>query len=1316
MAPSNSQYPMIRLNTLIRVVLLMLCYAQVNDVFAQEQSVVRKWNEQLLGAISRDFARPPIHARNLFHTSAAMYDAWAAYVPSAEPYLLGRTRGVYTCPFDGVPISSVPLDVVAAQEQAISFAMYRILLQRFQNSPGFGVTLPLLNGLMDELGYDRANTSVDYVAGGPAELGNFIAQEYIAFGFTDGSNQANNYANVHYTPSNPPIAVEQPGNPNMVDPNLWQQISLTNAIDQAGNPVAGTPAAIGHNWGEVVPFALDPAQATMYERDGHPYPVYHDPGPPTLLDTTVASGLESFYKWNFILVSVWQSHLDPDDGVMVDISPASMGNLQGYPDPQDLDAFRDFYDYFEGGVPSPGHALNPATGLPYEPQVVKRGDYTRIVAEYWADGPASVTPPGHWFKIMHDAMDHPQFDRRWQGQGAVLSELEYDVKAHFTMGGAMHDAAMTAWAIKGWYDYVRPVSAIRYMAERGQCTDPQLLNYHPAGLPIIEGYVEQVVEGDPLAGASNENVGKMKLYTWRGPDYIEDAEEDFAGVGWILAEEWWPYQRPWFVTPPFAGYISGHSTYSSTAAQVMEMITGDPFFPGGMRVIQCAQNDFLEFEIGPSEDVTLQWATYRDASDQCSLSRIWGGIHPPMDDIAGRHIGMVVGADAVALASELFGSDRPVVESVAVSDEVVNIADIGSTLTVTIAYDRDMDTDIGPNVQFLVEDPLVDALDLLSGSWIGDREYTMEFEVLPSALRLEDIRMRVEQGTAIGGRIQDVFLVLQPFVIDTDRPLVAALESSVALLNDAVVQTGMIDVLITFDEACDTDLVPAIALSGSSDPSASITYDAAGSAWLDPMRYSARFNVVDANEEIAQVSMAVSQVFDAAGNGQQVHPATGFLVVDTRNPGLVDASVNDAMLGLQAVGNSALVVTLEFDEAMNTALVPILTFPGDDPTLNSLVLEPLNSSWLDANTYRFSYSLLNANEELFSISAALLSFNDEAGNGYAGAPLDDLFSVDTRRPVVLLTQTSVAVVSDSDVGVGGFHIDVVFPEAMDNTQLALVQLNGPAGVASTFTQNVGASSWASADTYRAVFNVSDQNVEVENVGVQVSFARDLAGNTQTPYTGTAVFDLDTKNPALLLLTANTYTITNTNMGPAGFTLLSVFNEPMDESLAPDLAFSEPLSDVLSEDLIGSEWLNASTFRASYNVANIQASVTNIGVALSGARDRAGNPVQVSSLESFFSIDLQEVGVEELLNGADLSMFPNPLATGQSLQLLVGKDLFDVDLMVFNSLGAIEHRAYMGFMPRGVHAVDLPELATGVYHVRLSIQGSLHSRTLVVQNQ
>ena len=63
---------------------------------------------------------------------------------------------------------------------------------------------------------------------------------------------------------------------------------------------------------------------------------------------------------------------------------------------------------------------------------------------------------------------------------------------------------------------------------------------------------------------------------------------------------------------------------------------------------------FLVFEEGPNVDITLEWAKYVDASDQCSLSRIWGGIHPPADDMPGRLIGMKLGPAAFEHARDYF--------------------------------------------------------------------------------------------------------------------------------------------------------------------------------------------------------------------------------------------------------------------------------------------------------------------------------------------------------------------------------------------------------------------------------------------------------------------------------------------------------------------------------------------------------------------------------------------------------------------------------------------------------------------------------------
>ncbi|MFT4524680.1 MAG: hypothetical protein ACI85F_000827 [Bacteroidia bacterium] len=638
---------------------------QTSSALAQH-SVARQWNEVLLEAIRKDNARPTVHGRNLFHTAIAMYDSWAIYDQTAAPYLLGETVHGFTCPFSGI---ADPANIQDAREATMSYAFYRLMRHRFTNSPGAAISIPLMDSLMIELGYDTAFASQDYSTGSAEALGNHLAQNLIDFGLQDNSNEQANYVNQFYQPSNTTLLPIVPGNPNTTDENHWQPLTLDVYIDQSGNiyPIT-TPEFLSPEWGTVHAFALSQDDLTIHSDGLNDYWAYHDPGTPPLLDTGNVDAMGELYQWNFSLVSIWSSHLDSTSNVMWDISPASIGNVQSYP--TDQAAMPSFYNLYDGGDPGQGHALNPSTGQPYTPQMVPRSDYARVLAEFWADGPDSETPPGHWFTLLNYVSDHQDFEKKYEGIGDILPDLEWDVKSYFTLAGAVHDAAVTAWGVKGWYDYLRPISAIRFMSDLGQSTYDTLSNYHPAGIPLYEDYIEIVGENDPLAimvldttwldtvnfymDTSYANAGKIKVFAWRGPDYIGNPDSSLAGVGWILAENWWPYQRPTFVTPPFAGFVSGHSTFSRAAAEVMEMLTGDPFFPGGMGEFTAPMNEFLVFEDGPSIDITLQWATYRDASDQCSLSRIWGGIHPPADDIPGRLMGAVIGPDAFELAKEYF--------------------------------------------------------------------------------------------------------------------------------------------------------------------------------------------------------------------------------------------------------------------------------------------------------------------------------------------------------------------------------------------------------------------------------------------------------------------------------------------------------------------------------------------------------------------------------------------------------------------------------------------------------------------------------------
>ena len=640
--------------SILKPILVVLLSALFLPSLFSQQSVARQWNETLLNAIRKDLARPPVQARNLFHSSVVMYDSWALFDGEAKTYLVGKTVDNFTCPFDTFP---TPTDKKAAAEEAMSFAMYRLLTQRFKTSPNAVTTLNSFKNLMNFLGYDFNDTTTTYQTGSAASLGNYIGKCMLEYGYQDGANELNNYANQYYQTVNPPLVMADAGNPNLVDPNRWQRLTINGALDQNGNPIPSTQVSLSPEWGNVKPFALTAADLTVHNKNGHDYLVYHDPGPFTEIDTLNGGKATAEYKWNFSLVNSWSSHLDPTDGVNMDISPASLGNVQNYP--KTIYEYHNFYNYKNGGDTGEGRTINPKTGLPYIPQVIPRGDFTRVLTQFWADGPTSETPPGHWYTILNYVSEQPGFARRFEGKGPVLDDLEWDVKTYFALGGAEHDAAITAWGMKGWYDGIRPVSALRYMGDKGQSSDPFAPSFSINGLELDPGLVELVYPGDTLAGPNNENVGKIKLYTWRGPSYITNPVLQFAGVGWILAENWWPYQRKTFVTPPFPGYISGHSTFSRAAAEMMTKLTGDEYFPKGLGEFHVAANSgFLVIEKGPSVDVTLQWATYRDASDQCSLSRIWGGIHPPMDDIPGRNAGIAISNEVFDLAKTYFYRDN----------------------------------------------------------------------------------------------------------------------------------------------------------------------------------------------------------------------------------------------------------------------------------------------------------------------------------------------------------------------------------------------------------------------------------------------------------------------------------------------------------------------------------------------------------------------------------------------------------------------------------------------------------------------------------
>jgi hypothetical protein len=216
-------------------------------------------------------------------------------------------------------------------------------------------------------------------------------------------------------------------------------------------------------------------------------------------------------------------------------------------------------------------------------------DLQKVRVEYWADGPTSETPPGHWCVFA-------QAISRARGHS-----LDQDAKLFFALANAELDASIASWNAKRRWDYVRPITAVR-----------------------------------------TRKAGQLIL-AWGGP---------YRGTRLIRGENYQPYQPATFPTPPFPEYVSGHSTFSSAGARVLQQFTGSDLF--GARVTVRSGTSRVEPGATPLLPQILTWPTFSIALDEAGRSRRQGGIHFLDGDYNGRALGTSVGQNVWTKAQTYF--------------------------------------------------------------------------------------------------------------------------------------------------------------------------------------------------------------------------------------------------------------------------------------------------------------------------------------------------------------------------------------------------------------------------------------------------------------------------------------------------------------------------------------------------------------------------------------------------------------------------------------------------------------------------------------
>ncbi|MES2901695.1 MAG: phosphoesterase [Pseudomonadota bacterium] len=214
----------------------------------------------------------------------------------------------------------------------------------------------------------------------------------------------------------------------------------------------------------------------------------------------------------------------------------------------------------------------------------------KSIVDFWAGGVAGDLPTALWSQFAHvvSARDN--------------NTEAADVKLFFAMSNSLFDAGIAAWDAKRAYDSARPITAIRYLFN-GQ---------------TIQGYGPQ------------------------GPA---------GGLQAIRGETWTPFQLKTAPVPGHPDYVSGHSTYSAAAAEVLRLFTGSDAFNHSVTI---APRSLLVDPALPTAAITLAWDTFSFAACEAGNSRVLGGIHFENADLTGRALGVRVGATVFQRAQNLW--------------------------------------------------------------------------------------------------------------------------------------------------------------------------------------------------------------------------------------------------------------------------------------------------------------------------------------------------------------------------------------------------------------------------------------------------------------------------------------------------------------------------------------------------------------------------------------------------------------------------------------------------------------------------------------
>lgn len=372
------------------------------------------------------------------------------------------------------------------------------------------------------------------------------------------------------------------------------------------------------------------------------------------------------------------------------------------------------------------------------------------------------------------------------------------------------------------------------------------------------------------------------------------------------------------------------------------------------------------------------------------------------------------------------------------------------------------------------------------------------------------------------------------------------------------------------------------------------------------------------NPEFADgANMDFQAVFtDRAGN-QTTVTAENQILVDLSDPTV--SSITSAAWVNEASVATGFDIVVTYNEAMNPAITPTITFDNENPT--AVLTGTSSDAWSAGNTvYTRTYTVVDGNQETpADVDVEVTGGRDVAGNDQSAAGnQDDLFSIDMLAP----DAPSLASIADDN----GINTDF-----RTNDQ--------------TLVFNGGATDVAVGDTVYVYLNdgVTNSNIGIvpitagttwsyDHTGTTLTYGttytwtgvvKDEAGNTSATSAGQQIVIENSAPTVVAVAISDANNLINQAESSGAFTVTVQFNEAMNNGVAPTIAFSGTPSTIV--DNSGSNaWSTTTntndTYTFNFTLTDANEEISEIDITLNTAEDAAGNVMAEHVEQDVFSID------------------------------------------------------------------------------------------------